>query len=339
MTNIFIPKYTDVVQEIKNTTRIEGEYTFEVRKGNGDLVRTVGPFKNLITNQGLNSLGGAIGGINVFNLNSLAVGTGTATPQVTDTSLQTQRALSNSKQLDFSGNLGVSFDYAGRLVQRYRFTQGQANGNITEVGIGFATTSTFNMLFSRALIVDGSGNPIAITVLPDEFLDVTYSLYAYPDLTNKVSTVTDSATTTTHTFTSRIFNASSVVVRNSDAIAIVAAPSAISMATRASAGTPVGLGSITSSGLTGKLDLAGNTAQTLTTSPYVTGSYTVNQVVGGGLNAFNPSTGFGIEGVELTSSGAIGNMQMQMQIRPPIMKTSNKILTIGVSMTWARKTP
>jgi hypothetical protein len=61
--------------------------------------------------------------------------------------------------------------------------------NITEVGMGSANNS--GTLFSRALIKDGSGNPVALTITPIDYLDVTYIFRVYPyigaDITGQVN--------------------------------------------------------------------------------------------------------------------------------------------------------
>ncbi|WP_444922940.1 hypothetical protein ACJJH9_12215 [Microbulbifer sp. DLAB2-AF] len=44
-------------------------------------------------------------------------------------------------------------------------------------------------LFSRALVLDGNGNPTTITKLSDEYLHLTYELRIYPPTTDTASTV------------------------------------------------------------------------------------------------------------------------------------------------------
>jgi len=55
------------------------------------------------------------------------------------------------------------------------------HGNISEVGVGWGTSSG---LFSRSLVKDSNGNPVTITVLSNEILDVTYELRIYPNETD-----------------------------------------------------------------------------------------------------------------------------------------------------------
>lgn len=129
-------------------------------------------FPNLITDQGLDRLGNNSGWAQWCQ-----VGSGNTPPTNSDTSMevfvaatQTMQAVSTSAQ--------TTPPYYASAFKTYRFSTGTAAGNLSEVGI--AWTNSSGSLFSRALIVDGSGTPITITVLSDEVLDVTYELRVYP---------------------------------------------------------------------------------------------------------------------------------------------------------------
>jgi len=122
-------------------------------------------FPNIITDQGLNRIGTA-----TWNL-ACQVGSGTATPLVTDTGLQTFIAGTTTVQSSVVSAQG-SPPYYGAQTRTYRFAAGVAAGNLSEVGIGWLSTGS--NLFSRARILDGSSNPTTITVLVTEVLDVTY---------------------------------------------------------------------------------------------------------------------------------------------------------------------
>lgn len=71
----------------------------------------------------------------------------------------------------------------------YRFAQGVAAGNLSEAGVGWDTIDG-PYLITRALIVDGDGEPFTPTVLATEWLDVTYQLQYYPPLEDVEGTVT-----------------------------------------------------------------------------------------------------------------------------------------------------
>lgn len=137
-------------------------------------------FTNLILNSGLDSLGyrNPIGGV--------VVGSGTSIPAISQTSLDQVVAVTNIVQSSQPGIRNTSPPYLSRHTWTYRFDVGAAAGNLTEVGVGWDIYAADNIggLFSRSLIKDVSGNPIAITILSDEVLDVAYSLQLQPPQTD-----------------------------------------------------------------------------------------------------------------------------------------------------------
>lgn len=148
---------------------LEGYYRIVKRDAETmEVTQDTGWFSNLILDNGLNK----------FTMDNVAtvcaVGTGSTPPVASQTGLQALVGSTTSVQEGVQGTKTPS-PYYGWARRRYRFAQGVATGNLSEVGIGIAT----NNLFSRALIVDGSGNPITITVLPTEVLDVWYELRVY----------------------------------------------------------------------------------------------------------------------------------------------------------------
>jgi hypothetical protein len=98
------------------------------------------------------------------------VGTSSTPALPSQTALGAQIASTTTIEASSGGvNLGAGYAWARRT---FRFSVGTATGNITEVGVGWSATDCF----SRARTVDGGGTPVTITVLADEFLDVTYEL-------------------------------------------------------------------------------------------------------------------------------------------------------------------
>lgn len=151
---------------------IEGYFNLVVRDSKTlKIKRETGFFKNIITDYGLNRLGS--GGI----FNGCSVGSGTSTPSATDTQLQSQIARTTTI-LAASTVMSSGAPYYTARVYTYRFPEGAAAGNLSEVGINAATATPFQ-LWSRALIVDGSGNPTTITVFSNEVLDVVYECRVY----------------------------------------------------------------------------------------------------------------------------------------------------------------
>lgn len=143
---------------------LAGLYKIEAVKAGGERRLLLDWFDNLILDAGLNRLGS--GGA----FNRCMVGTSAAAVLPSQTALSTQIASTTTIEASTSGvNIGSGYAWARRT---FRFAVGTATGNIAEVGVGWSTTECF----SRALTVDGNGTPVTISVLPDEFLDVTYEL-------------------------------------------------------------------------------------------------------------------------------------------------------------------
>ena len=126
-------------------------------------------FSNLILDSGLDN------GATEDVLDVCAVGNGTSQPEVSQSSLDslvasTSTVSSISSEALFDEENDV---YGGFKDLEYTFAEGQAEGNLSEIGIGW----TGNDLFSRELIRDENGDPTTITVLSDEELVVTYRLF------------------------------------------------------------------------------------------------------------------------------------------------------------------
>lgn len=151
---------------------VKGFYRLTVRRRDGSVRQDTGWFPNLILNEGLNGLG------KHPPFNACSVGSGSTPPLATNTALETLIGVTTQVTSGVNGYLDVP-PYYGFSRRFYRFQEGQATGNLSEVGVGYTSA---NYLFSRALIVDGNGTPTTITVLADEVLDVAYELRLYPPL-------------------------------------------------------------------------------------------------------------------------------------------------------------
>lgn len=177
---------------IESHCQLAGYYKIEAhrRDENGDEIegsrRIVADwFPNLITNGGLDMLGGTAN-----FLQYCQVGSGSTAPAVTDTALASRIAgVATSGYAQ--GTPGAANVYSS-CVATYQFGQGVAAGNLSEIGVGSASTGS---LFSRARILDGSGNPTTITVLAIEFLTVTYELRLYINTADVANSFTTNGTT------------------------------------------------------------------------------------------------------------------------------------------------
>lgn len=193
--------------------KVSGKYKAVVRGPDMGIRRETGWFDNIVTNAGIQMLlGGAsvINGASAFYI-SCCVGSGNATPTAGDTQLSSFVAgapFGSVISSSHTRNSSVS-PYYSRIEITWRYGMGAAAGNISEVGIAntSGTPVAGTALFSRALIRDSSGNPTTITVLSDEYLDITYHLYIYaPAETSGTFNQTIDGTPTTFTYTMRACN-------------------------------------------------------------------------------------------------------------------------------------
>jgi hypothetical protein len=273
-------------------------------------------FPNLITDAGLNYLGSRTDD----NLDYCQVGSGSTAPTNADTGLAAFVAETNTTQAQSNGAQASPPYYGWRRVTK-RFGEGVAAGNLTEVGMCADPLANGISLFSRALILDGGGNPTTVTVLANEFLDVTYELRLYPPLTDVVSTVNDGSTA--YTVTTR-----AAMVTNSD-------------------WGMVGYGIYPTFG--GFMD--GGAAYdgaigAITSSPSGVNDRHISLSVDGYSNNSLERTGsyyFGLNDANFNIQSfrweIYGGGWYQCQFDPVIPKDNTKDLTIGVKVSWGRYVP
>lgn len=303
-----------------------GEYRLEVRKAaTGALVRQVGPFKNKITDIGLD----AYATRGVFAM--LFVGTGTSASSVLDTQMGAFKARD-------SGGGGVtrtretSSPYWSQMETSSRFNAGTATGNLTEVGIGWdsgdGAIASAHRVWSRELIVDGAGNPTSLTILSDEYLDVFYTVRWYPMLDDVTGSVTLDGVSYGYTARSALVTSagfaggysSQNIGRLSSCLAYARKPT-------------LSLGAVTGN-LTGG-EIAGGEG-TISNSAYVPSSLEKAAVVTWGLSAGNHANG--IRGIRLTYTSQYSHLNQYYQILfdKDIPKTASKILSLGFKFNWGR---
>lgn len=180
---------------------LSGRFKLETFK-NGVKTKSTGWFNNLITDQGKDFFG--VG--NQYNhINYCRVGTGNTAPAVSDTNLVSHVAGAlRDAGSDTTGNSGSSpwYTYIQRVYVFPAGFVGASSVNLAEIGTGTASSDGAN-LFSRALILDGVGNPTTLTVDTDEELRVTYELRMYPLETDISSSIIDSGTSVNHSYTLR----------------------------------------------------------------------------------------------------------------------------------------
>lgn len=138
-----------------------------------EITRETEWFKNIVLDTGLNRM--SVG----TWIDRVRVGSGNSTPVASQTQLDNTIASTTT----LSGGYGTvsrqtttsPYYVAAKLT--YRFAEGVAVGNISEVGCGWGDGLD---LWNRALVKDLNGNPTTITVLSDEFLDVIVEVRYYP---------------------------------------------------------------------------------------------------------------------------------------------------------------
>lgn len=166
--------------------KVSGRYTFEVvNKKTGQARKLSERADNLLLESFFREAVSGTG--NGGYMTSIVVGTGNTPPVVSDTTLEGFVAATRLNQggiIPNTVNSTVYPRYATRAFKK-RFNGTEiANVPLSEVGVtitpnpGTIANAT-TPLASRALIVDALGNPTSITVLEDEFLDVTYELTTY----------------------------------------------------------------------------------------------------------------------------------------------------------------
>lgn len=138
-------------------------------------------FKNMILDAGLVYMGAS--GLPTY----IWLGSGNKIVEATDTSLQSLVAKSNtdSPRVSSVGLNPVAPLYATGYRRGVRFAAGDAAGTLAEVGLG-----SQSVLVGRALIKDAEGVPTTITILPDEIVDVSYTVRVYPPLLDVSGTLT-----------------------------------------------------------------------------------------------------------------------------------------------------
>lgn len=324
MTHIWVPKFKIITpkQEVISRHALSGWFKLEATNSKGHKRVLADWFPNLITNAGLEAIG-----TSASWLAACRVGTGSAAPSVLDTDLSAYLAGTSTRTSNTAGATS-SAPYYGHRTITYRFAAGTATGNISEVGIASNAAAATGTLFSRALVVDGGGNPTTVTVLSDEVLDVTYQIRVYSPSTDVVGTINISGVD--YDFTARAANATSSA---SWALSTTGATAGINVIT--------GVGSVATaySGPIGAVTTAPTGTQGASGSgtdiAYNPGTYQKDFTFTWGLS--NGNVG-GIRSV-YTSMGTEGTFgAVQIQFDPVIPKNSTNVLELGFRQSWTRGT-
>jgi hypothetical protein len=299
------------------TTKVKGEYKILVYKPDGSLKQETEWFDNLVLNNGLDLLAGG-NGSSIFA--QCVVGSGTTTPAVTQTTL-TNLVLSTSTKQSGS-NTWYSSPYYYETIITYRFAAVGAglSYNLNEVGVGKTTTS----LFSRALITDGSGTQITVSITEGEILDVIYKFRNYPPLTDADYSQSVTISGTSYTFTWRpsyVGTATGWNIWNNSPIVYTYYLTAHSGSVGAITSVP-----------------SGTATEVSNTSPaqYVVGTYTNSATMTFGLSQANYGGGITAFKFNRGGNGTTQQWGYQCSVSPAIAKTSAQSLKIVGQMSWER---
>lgn len=312
----------DVALDVK----LGGKYRLMVHSGDEDgnpipgTERVLGDWSpNLVTDFGLNFLGAT--GYGPSSVPAYCrIGTGSATPSPSDVALQAQAAVSPVQNSQSSAGTGSGYGYSRWT---FTFAQGAVVGNMTEIGISFG--SAVNSLFSRALITDGAGTPISVTVIATDILTVVYELDAYYWLTDDVRTIVIGGVSTTVT-TRLAASFSDVFTRWIQSGSLLQWYNGLGMycygagvVLGAAGSNPTGGGPVLSIS-NANLSLAAYSNGTFTR----TGSYTLSIAQG------NAAGGLGAVRIEGCLYG------MQTLFNPVVPKDNTKTLQLTWTITWGR---
>jgi hypothetical protein len=270
-------------------------------------------FDNLITDAGLNRMGsGAFG-------DYCLVGSGSTPPTVSDTALGNYIATHSTYELTVGA--ATSAPYYGWERFKYRFAQGAAAGNISEVGIGWSATN--QNLFARTLVKDSGGSPTTVTVLANEFLDVFHEIRVYAPASDVTSQVTIAGVV--HDTIVR----PSYVTDGDPGRWRPFRAQAIGIGAYISTNFYSGAIGAQTSGPTGGL---GGSSPSVVESAYVQNSLKRTAVISAGLDSSN--TAGGIRSLQF---GTVGMGSWQVQFTPTIAKDNTKTLSLTVEVSWARR--
>jgi len=313
---------------IEMTGRVSGFFKVEAVKldgaGNEVARRSLAPWqKNLVTNSGMEQLKTNAAAIRTY----CHVGTGSAVPAFTDTTLQAWRNSTNTYAASENIGLVVTPAYYYYARQVYRFAAGMASGNLTEIGLSSGGAST-SALFSRALIRDTSGNPTTVTVLADEVLDVTYEVRVYVDTADVAGSVVIGGVTYATTCRRAMLSGGNQYTNRFLQGQWFQSDFSNEAGTYVYAGV---LGPVTSKPAGEEQMNSYNAGGTV--SPGPSGSYYVDTTatwelsqgnVSGGVRSFMPGSQFGA---------------FQVQFDPALPKDASKRLTLTFRWSWERYTP
>lgn len=294
---------------------LSGHFKLEAYNPKTKVTRELADFGNMILNKGLNEIGNTQTGKELIN--TCQVGSGSSAVAETDTQLGNKIATNTALTSTTNSVNKTVVPYYVQKVKKFEFAPGTIVGNISEVGVGWDTTTG---LFSRSLIKDVNGNPTSLTILSDEYLYITYTLkMTIPD-TDIPFSIDISGTTYTGVIRPSLIDGWGNYLGY---VANTTTYLYFSAFTTAVLGANTGLPSGTES-----------RANTKSRAAYINDSHYIDYNF-----TFAPNEGVftnGIGSIRIWNSPFGGQGDWQMSFNPPIMKTNQQTLSLTFRISWGR---
>jgi len=298
---------------VRGVNGFKGRYRVSIWRPDGTLRYESSWFDNLVTDVGLNRIG-----IDKW-LTHCHVGASNREPEFTDVALDSLVAITTSVVSSAASAHG-SEPYYGLRDITFRFPTGAAAGNLAEVGVGWSVG-----LFSRALFIDAVGNPTTITVLSDETLDVTYQVQLYSPPEDIAFTATILGVERACTLRAAYATSGSTSFGwGISGSRVLLAPVSASVSPITAFDGALGSRTAGPSGVAAKADTVEN-------FPYNNNS--LEQVFEATWARESANFLTGIKSLWLLTNG-LG--AYQIEIDPPILKTSSLALSLQLKVSWSR---
>lgn len=311
--------------------KISGEFNLVVTKPDGSTYET-GWFSNIITNAGFDRMMAAS---NTMTVGYATVGTGTSAPTATQNALDNKIGGTSATWSNITSSTSGNPSYIATHTFTFVFTQGAVVGNITEVGIGWASTGP-GSLWSRALTLDNSGSPITLTLTSIDQLTIYYRVSIAPTVTDTTGTVVISGTPVNYTI--RLGNAASFTgvgswaVNNNSSGPFAGSYLFPAYPNINTYGGTVALPALTAPNMTATTVL--NEQPARTSPAYVNGTYYTDTTWSWGASLAN-HTGGSLSGITM-SWGINSYISYHILFGTPILKTNSKTLTLTTRLAWSR---
>lgn len=294
--------------QVNMHSQIGARFKLIAHKGDGVPTKETEWFNNIVLDAGLARM--SVG----TWISRCCVGTGNTTPDVTQTALASFLASSTTINSTSTKLQTTTTPYYRGVTVTWRFSEGVAAGNISEVGMGWANTTLWN----RALVLDANGNPATITVLSDEYLDVVAEIREYPTLstTGSFSLVGKlGAAISTHTYAGSPYMTTPV-----DTFAQITSSNLVIY-------SGIKNDSVTAIPAT-TVGTTGSRSDSYPTSTSIQTVFTCALATANGTH----------QSFIVQMNGLLGTLYYKFQISPTITKTSAQIMTYTTTMTWGRYT-